>query len=201
MSRGMHTATLAGLAQMLTLLVGCTVTRVPLNTPASYPIARKVPLHVELRIKAEYATYEFKQSGLQTYRFDHGLRENAEVVARSVFERVTVRDPTEPPVAADAVLVPAIVTVQRTFPSSAFGEAHCFMEIEWRVEDPRGQVVWLATTRGEGTGKLGMSFEQEARAREQFQAMSDAAFRKGYEKMIAAQELRAFARTVPGGGA
>ncbi len=182
------------LAVVLPLVAGCGVNTTPhvLRLPA-YPSAPKILAHAEMRLTPQFAGYELPVRGARGFDPQIGgvLCSHAEALANAVFERVTVSRAPAPPAAADAVITPTIIGVHRTLPSNAQGDAQDVMEIEWRIEDARGRVVWVGTSKGEATGPSGTASSRGAYMETQLRQMVDRAFRHAYDLMIASPEIHA----------
>ena len=184
---------------MAALIAGCATAAPRILHLPTYPTAPRIPAHVEVRLTRQFADYEFRESGASGFDPKIGavLCSHAEALANAVFERVTVSRAPAPPAAADAVMTPTIITVRRTRPAADADDAHGIMEIGWRVEDARGRLVWVGTSKGEATGPFGTVFMRSSQMEAQLRQMLDRAFRHAYDLMIASPELHAIGGSVP----
>jgi len=181
------------------LLAACAhVWKLPI-TPVTYPAAEKIQAHVHLMI-----TDEFKQISWEAMispmdkgviRLGDELVRESERLARAVFAEVTVVTSSSSPPAAptEAVLIPKVVSFERTQPTTIFGQQTTTLEVEWRLKGPTGDTLWVDTIKGESTTKMGSNHKKSAGV--QVQAAFDQLFGDAFTSMTSSPDLRRLAGT------
>ena len=128
------------------------------------------------------------------------MYDDSEAAARAVFQEVHVRkgvsDSGQAPLAnVDAVLVPALVSVERDFPQTAFHDQTTTMHLTWTLMDRNGKVWWVDTVTGEGKGPMGNPYSGNAGPVNMQNALQDL-FRRSVADMASAPLIRQYAARV-----
>ena len=164
---------------------------VPSHPEVSYPASPKIDQRLELRLTEEFRNTVFEKRVItETWRTPLGepLSVNSEQLARTLFSDVLVtRNAVNSPVAAtvDAVLTPAVVSVEQLIGKTTFSDSVLTVVLEWTLKDQSGRLIWVETVTGEGTGNL---WQDEKRGRE----LIDDLFTKSYQAIQSSVEIRGF---------
>lgn len=181
------TVLLAGL-----LITGCTsVWKFPV-TQVAHPAHDKINYKVVLWIseELEQPNWEAMISPFDRARIPLGssLSTNSESLVRAVFSDVQVirNQTTRPP--GVAVLIPKLVSVERTQPTTVSGQQTTTLIVSWTLINSNGEVVWADTIKGDATTKMGLIPKRSARV--QLDAAMKALFEKSFTRMMASPELK-----------
>lgn len=174
------------------LITGCTsVWEFPV-TQVQYSAHDKINYKVVLWIseELEHANWEAMISPFDRARIPLGssLSSNSESLARAVFSDVQVIHNQTIKPSGVAVLIPKLVSVERTHPTTVFGQQTTTLIISWTLINSNGEVVWADTIKGDATTEMGIIPKQSARV--QLDAAIKALFEKSFMRMRASQELK-----------
>lgn len=120
------------------------------------------------------------------------LADGAEQVARAAFAAVEVSENLVvfPETAVDAVLMPRVVSIDRTNPPTIFGEQETSVILEWTLSSSAGETLWVHTFTGRGKSKKSAHPDRTARVQMQ------AAIREVFEASFAALSSPVIRRVV-----
>ena len=146
------------LCSLTLMLTSCThVIKTPKTAFEGYPPIEKIHLKIALNLTEEFRTAKW-EGGVgdplqdpRTYVIFIGesLAENVPVLARHTFmEVVATNNGSLPMSSVDALLTPKLVYINRTY----FGKPVTSIKLEWSLSDSAGNVLWVDTITGEGTG-------------------------------------------------
>ena len=118
---------------------------------------------------------------------------NAEQIARLGFRQYTVLDEPVlgPDTEIDAVLTPTVLLFDNSIGAIAWGEANDTIQIQWRLDDPRGNMLWIQTVQGNGTGKTGTAFSYIEQREKRISDMLEEAFSKSLRELTSSSDVRA----------
>ena len=183
---------------LLTLSIGCTVVyKIPMKE-VEYPQKEKIDLAVQLQgiEKLREAKWEKHRMG-DTYILPLGgvLALNAEKISKAVFRQVEVNHQSQSVSKdVDAVLIPAVVDIKRNRPATVFGDQTTSVIFEWKLQDRKGDTVWVDTIVGEGTSAMGQPLNDDS-GKEQVEQLLDDLFLKSFEALTSSPEIQSFAST------
>lgn len=179
------------------LLTGCTskwdvAPKIP-KPLASLPIDIKVQLVLSKELRETKWVGMINPMEKAVIPIGEALAIHSENMARALFREVIIESDvatlaTSP---VDAVLVPRVVSVQRTQPTTIFGQQTSTMIIEWTFTDPKGKVVWVNTINGQGQTKMGLNPKNGAQ--KQMAIMFEQLFMASYESILSSVEIKQFA--------
>ena len=66
--------------------------------------------------------------------------------------------------------------------------------LEWKLQDLRGETIWVDTIVGEGTGPMGQPLNDDS-GKEQVEQLLDELFLKSYEALTSSPEIQQFSST------
>ena len=183
---------------LLAISIGCTIVyKFPMKEVV-YPQKEKLDITVQLQGLEELREAKWVKNRMgDTYILPLGsvLALNAEKVARAVFRRVEVGSPSqEISKEVNAVLTPAVVDIKRNAPMSIFSDQTTSVFLEWKLQDPRGEMIWVDTIVGEGTGPQGWP-QKEDSGKEQVEHLLDDLFLKSFEALTSSPEIKQFSST------
>ena len=179
---------------------GCThVNKVPSYEVGPYPAREKHNLKVELRVPDELRRSEFQQSILGS-RFKivlgENLTRNSELVTKSVFSYVSVSDSLaeQRKEIVDATLTPRLIFVDETKGLWTVSQLTLTIALEWSLRDVGGNIVWIATMKGEGKSAEGgfLRSESSRLTDTRIKMALDDLFQKSFQAMSSSPEIKAF---------
>jgi hypothetical protein len=182
---------------VIVLASSCThVYRVPEEPVMGYPSSEQIDLSVELRVTEdlEAAKWERKSMG-DTWRMPIGvaLVQNSKALATTIFTQAVCSDSASGSPPVDAVLTPRAVSIERSLGATAFGQSILTVVLEWKFEDPAGNLVWVDTVKGTAKTKQGNVFTDKKKAQEQIQLMLQDLFAKSFQAISTSTEIRKYA--------
>ena len=112
---------------------------------------------------------------------------NAGVLARHVFAEVDVTAGGNSARAVDAILTPLVAYVNRTHGATAVGESITSIKIEWSLQTPSGQPIWIETVSGQSSAATSTDPEKV------LEKTIEDVLRKSEEAFHSSRALRVFA--------
>lgn len=199
MKPSIHCVTVVVLALLSGSHIGCTVVFKPRIKPVmDYPESERLDLRVHLHFDNDFLDAEWRSKLDRTYILPVGqiLKENAQLLAQSVFREVVVTEGDQERLAdsVDATLIPRVVSVDRSLSVFAFGKADTVITVEWPLATTTGVVVWVATIQGKGTAMNGNNFTLHNQVRKQVQGAINDLFAKSHAAISRSPEIKAFVR-------
>ena len=179
----------------LGMLGGCTLSYTFSFAPVEYPPADRIPVKIDLRLTDEFCAAKY-QRGAESFSVGEALCQNAERVARAVFEEVRVtRGPAAGPAAPlDASLTPRVLRIDRNEPMWATSEQTTTASLEWTlVAVPSGRTIWVNSFTGEGKSAKAPGMSRQEGARQQVSALLKDLFGQIHTALVSSPEIRAFA--------
>lgn len=178
------------------LLSGCTVTyKVDPKLSLKFP-DQKQPAFVRLQLTDAFSQYNWEhKTGLgDTFRMQLGpaLREHAEGMMKSLYQDVDLVNDNANDASTDAKLVftPRVVSVERAIGMTAFSKSRIVIDLEWKVTNAKGKLVWIQTIQGVGEANTGNMFTHKAEARKQGKRAVEDLFKKSHEAIQRSPEIR-----------
>jgi hypothetical protein len=179
----------------LGLLAGCTSSYTFSFAPVEYPPTDRVPLRIDLRLTDDLGAAKYER-GPESFSVGEALCQNAEPVARPVFEEVRVtRGPAAGPAApVEASLTPRVLRIDRNEPMWATSEQTTTASLEWTlVAVPSGRTIWVNSFTGAGKSAKAPGMSRQEGARQQGSALLKDLFGQIHTALISSPEIRAFA--------
>jgi hypothetical protein len=179
----------------LGLLAGCTLSYTFWFAPVEYPPTDRIPLKIDLRLADEFCAAKYER-GAESFSVGEALCQNAEGVARAVFEDVRVtRGPASGPSAPlDASLTPRVLRIDRNEPMWATSEQTTTASLEWTlVAVSSGRTIWVNSFTGGGKSAKAPGMSRQEGARQQVSALLKDLFGQIHTALISSPEIRAFA--------
>lgn len=189
------------LALLATVLcAGCAFTttwEVPLGTfalPHGEPLALRVRLYLTDEFRAAEWRARVDPFAIAVMPVGDALADGAKQVARAAFTPVEVaeRPPLFPAPDVDAILVPRVVSIDRTNPPTIFGEQETSIVLEWTLRSGTGEPLWVGTFTGRGKGRK--SAHPDKTARTQMQAAMREVFGESFVTLSSSPAIRRLVR-------
>jgi hypothetical protein len=190
---------IVAVALFVSLLSACThVYDVPTAPVSAFQQADQIDLAVGLRLTEELHTAKWETSRLgDTFRIPLGdaLVSNAKALTSGLFTRVVTFEGATPPTDTkfDAILTPRFVLAERTMGATAFGTSIFTVILEWKLEDTKGNILWIDTLKGEGRGKTGNVFTHKGNAEKQIKIALEELFQSSFKALSSSPEIRTYA--------
>jgi hypothetical protein len=117
------------------------------------------------------------------------LAQECEELARATFERVEVADMSGPraDLPGRLVLIPRLVSVNRTQPATIFGTQTTTIIMEWKVETGAGRLIWVKTVLGEDSRQ--MTSDVKGSAAEQVESALTRLYQSSFEALSSSSEV------------
>jgi len=199
MKRKKPVAILVQVFLFLLIFAGCThVYKAPVHLVKVDQQRDKIPLNVELRLSEELRNAKWERHSMgDTFIIPLGdaLTQNAEAVARQVFSEVAVTQGTnnEATRGVKAMLTPKMVLAERTAGATALGTSILSVMLEWKMEDLKGNIIWIDTIKGEGKENTGNIFTHRSNAKKQIEECITDLFQNSYQALSSSVEIMEFA--------
>lgn len=183
----------------LLVLGGCTQVYVPKPPPGGYPQVEPIELRAGLVLNDALRELPASQLDASSWVFHVGeaLATSAEAVCRETFSELVVADSA--PAGVDAVIVPRVVWIRATRPQYVWEASLLTITLEWRVEDPTGDLIWLETVRSTAAEPLGGLFGQVRQTRKRLDAVFRDLFLASHAALSGSPEIRDYAERLQGG--
>lgn len=184
-------------SMLLLIETGCTVIyNVPMRE-VEYRDQPKFDLNVQVLINEELRKAQWMKTSMgDQYILPLGkaLALNTEKVARATFQVIEVID-TQSFVSEgfDAVLIPKVINIKRNRPVTGMEDQTTSVIFEWKLEASNGDIVWLDTIIGQGTGPW--SRYGTNAGTEQIEKLLDDLFLKSFEAITNSPEIKEFVAT------
>ena len=179
----------------LGLLAGCTLSYTFWFAPVEYPPTDRIPLKIDLRLTDEFCAAKYER-GAESFAVGGALCQNAEQVARAVFEdvRITRGAAAGPSPPLEASLTPRVLRIDRNEPMWATSEQTTTASLEWTlVAVSSGRTIWVNSFTGEGKSAKAPGMSRQEGARQQVAALLKDLFGQIHGALVASPEIRAFA--------
>lgn len=167
---------------------GCThIIKVPdyslQSQPAVFAVDRKIDLNIAL-IQSEAlrtAKWEMSMQG-DTFIMEVGpqLTKNSRELASLLFTNSVVTDIPKSAASVDAYLTPRVIAVERTM-----------IILEWKLQDPHQNLVWIDTIKGEIKAPDTRSKEEANRS-----PLLEDLFRKSFQAIKSSPEISNYAASI-----
>jgi len=144
-----------------------------------YPSQQKINLNVGVAINEELRKAQWTNNVMGESRIlplGDQLALNTEEVAQAVFQQTAVV-PAQSSLSEnfDAILIPKVIDIVRTRPMWVGEDRTTSVIFEWTLIDPNGDLIWVDTITGEGTGPMGQPWRSNS-GRKQVEKMLDDLF-------------------------
>jgi hypothetical protein len=167
---------------------------------ADYTLAKKIDLSVNLCITEELKTAKWeKQSMGDTFitPIGHELAKNSSELANILFEEVVISSDGKANVSynaksVDAILTPRAVAIEKSRGATAFGDSIFTVALEWKLQDIKGNLVWVETINGEARTTSGNIFTAKSYSEEQFKMLFKDLFTKSFLAIRNSPEISKF---------
>src|SRR3990167_6465957 len=200
MKRKKQVGNLAQVVVFSLVVAGCThVYKAPVNLVKVDQQREIIPLNVELRLSDELRNAKWEKHMMgDTFVLPLGdaLAQNAEAVTRQVFSEVVVTPGTnnEATSGVKAMITPKMVVAEWTWGATAFGDSILSVILEWKMEDLKGNVVWIDTVKGDGKENTGNIFTHKSNARKQIDKCITDLFQNSFQALSSSVEIMEFAK-------
>jgi hypothetical protein len=154
-----------------------------------YANSQQISASVLLELSEEFCSY-LTSAGTS---LGPDLCRNSETMLKAVFREVLVPGEIAADVQTDAEVVPSVVYVSQTSPSSPWSDRETVIAIEWQVKQG-SRVVWVETIEGGSSVPLGTGFTLGKQRRKQFQKAMDDLFLRSFDAFSGSVELRRLSR-------
>ena len=180
------------------ILSGCAASTVVVPVvPVDFQKIDKIPISVELLLTGELQIAELfiQPDGFYRIPLGNALSENAELLARSIFKKVSVRSDEMPRSGQqiDAVLLPEIISATQTRPMLGLSKAVLLIVFQWTLNDRNGNPIWVDTIKAKGISSLVVGVSVKKGTKRRVQKVINDLFTKSFEAMSTSREIRKFA--------
>lgn len=182
----------------LSLINGCNQgANVKVPTFSDYPQQQKHPLAIALRFDEDYSGYAFIEKyaiGTSQLPLGDALMKNSVFVAEQAFDKVYVAEGSkaEIPKDARAVLTPKVISASMSKFISVFDKVDFVIDVEWLMQDRRGNTVWLKTIRGKARNSCGNAFTIISQRDKRIRLAMKDLFNNTYQAFLTSPLIRTF---------
>ncbi len=137
----------------LLLVGGCSSTlKVAVPTYAEYPQRRAHPMTITLHVTEEYSGYVYAKH----YPLGDALERNSVAIVERIFDEVHVAKGSDAEISENStgVLTPKVTFVDMSTGVSIFDKIDFVIDVEWVLQDARGNTLWMKTIRGKGRNTM-----------------------------------------------
>ncbi len=179
------------------LMMSCTMVYTVPKEPVTYSSVEKINMKVALHLDDTLCDAKWEKNVLtDSYIVPIGgpLCINSESLARTLFAEVTVLDDqvTDLPTDVNAVLIPNLVSIERSRPLTIYSTQITSILFTWSLNDRSGDPIWVTTISGEGKGPMGSPLSKDA-GHEQIEMLLDDVFQQSLREMSSSPLIREFA--------
>jgi hypothetical protein len=187
------------------LITGCmssnTIYKVPdvslKNQVGDFIIDKKIDLVINLCVtdKLKATTWENNlPGGYFLIPIGGQLAKNSIEVSELLFKNVVVSNNSayNGPEEVDAILTPQVITIERTLAGSALTGSILLVVLEWKLEDTKGNVIWIGSIKGEGRAEQGNIYNHKKKAAEQIEMLLKDLFSKSFQAMKSSPAITQF---------
>jgi hypothetical protein len=166
--------------------------------PVTYPATIVFNLNVLLRISQELLNTQWKTGSGQEIIVPIGqaLSQNSETLARALFSQVQVSkdESISTGSAADAVLVPRVISITHTRPLFIWQEQSTTMVLDWTMKEPSGEVIWADTITVREKATMGGMVSAKDNSRAHVEAVVAQVFQRSFDSISSSPQIRAVAQ-------
>jgi len=133
-------------------LTGCNTMTPPVAPYTAYTPREKIHLSVAVNVTDQLSHSKWEKDIPAGQAFAN----DAPILAKQTFtDVVEMKNGAPPQTPVDAILTPKLVYAGETSGATAFGKRIVSVKLEWTLNDPKGEPIWVDTFTGEASGSTG----------------------------------------------